>query len=81
MIRIINIEGKETSLLSDTRFHLRLMSYEIYLNIGSPKLSFENTALRNISNEFVYPSDYFSFECSVDCFSHSTNFYVLKCLP
>lgn len=59
MITIINIEGKEMSILFKTRFQLNLTSYETLT-----KIHFEKTSLCTISKELVsfiisYPLGYF----------------------
>lgn len=70
----------EIKRLFNTGRDLSLMSYKCYVNIGSPKLSFENILLSSVGKEIVYTIGYFSYELCIDSFRVPTNFYLLKSL-
>lgn len=56
------------------------MSYECYVNIESPKLSFDNVSLSGIGKGSVYPLKYFLYKFCIDSIHISTHFYVLQYL-
>lgn len=60
--RKIHTDGKELNNLYNTGFHLSLISYENYLNVGMLNLFFDNFSINIICKEIISPLDYFSYE-------------------
>lgn len=72
MENIIAINNKEENLLFDTGNDLPVMSYQYYINIGSPNLYSDDITLIGIGRETINPFGHFVHEISVDGFLIST---------
>lgn len=80
MVIITDVNGKEIKYIYiyDTVSVLNVISFEIYINIESPKLSIHNISLSDSGEEIMQVIGYFSNVPCAYSIPVSTQFYVLQ---
>ncbi|GFT21403.1 hypothetical protein NPIL_31261 [Nephila pilipes] len=75
---IVEIQGVKINALFETGSELSLISYESYIKIGSPKLSFNNVSFAGINQECLSPLGFFYSDIKFDKCCIATEIYVIK---
>ncbi|GFT90096.1 blastopia polyprotein [Nephila pilipes] len=76
--KIVEIQGVKINALFDTGSELSLISYESYIKIGSPKLSFNNVSFAGINQECLSPLGFFFSDIKFDKCCIATEIYVIQ---
>ncbi|GFU17710.1 hypothetical protein NPIL_69201 [Nephila pilipes] len=76
--KYVEILGVKINALFDTGSELSIISYESYVKIGSPKLSFNNVSLAGINSECLSPIGLFYSDIKFDKCCIATEIYVFE---
>ncbi|GFU06850.1 hypothetical protein NPIL_425631 [Nephila pilipes] len=76
--KIVEIQGVKINALFDTGSELSLISYESYIKIGSPKLSFNIVSFAGINQECLSPLGFFYSDIKFDKCCITTEIYVIQ---